>query len=495
MKTLNERLKLMNHHNERFFPELPLTASFYTNKDGVEWLQIAFRNSGWTDLGENQVYNYHKITLDKRYYQSLSLPELLRCGKGMLHAVPRTFAKSKDGIESQMSNLIEIELQYRAWRNEPSNKPRSTKKSKGCSDRDRKKVYSVKSKSGKLFNYVWKQIIERTADKECLKIAYRYPPSFRYTIYALCCKSDRFKQICVSFPVAAAFVANANDLRSWSEVNATIPFEVYSMIEDGKPLTEIAEKMGASMWLRKVKPQNTVFLQRFVSITDTFFREYLPHKTMQQYRYLRYSPVGRGMYLNLTVEHWVMKNIPLTEKSEKLNVDVAHVRDYIYSSIRENADFKINCSWKTALERADEWTRQLNRQRAQDQLLADEKRREEYNKPFPAQWIEDDETNGYKFKYLNNEQALINEGRAMEHCVASYAWRCRDNNCQIYSVTKNGKRIGTLELIEGFPVKFMVNQFRGKCNSKPENDANIAVSTWLQNHYARIVKYGIVAAE
>lgn len=58
------------------------------------------------------------------------------------------------------------------------------------------------------------------------------------------------------------------------------------------------------------------------------------------------------------------------------------------------------------------------------------------------------EYSGFTFHSLQSLRALIVEGRAMSHCIASYMPDIRTGRSRLYSVRKDGQRVATLELSE-----------------------------------------------
>ena len=62
--------------------------------------------------------------------------------------------------------------------------------------------------------------------------------------------------------------------------------------------------------------------------------------------------------------------------------------------------------------------------------------------------------NNYRIIELNSQQELENEGRRLEHCVASYAYECLMSGSYIYSVRDRlGNSLSTFEVkvIDGMP--------------------------------------------
>lgn len=75
---------------------------------------------------------------------------------------------------------------------------------------------------------------------------------------------------------------------------------------------------------------------------------------------------------------------------------------------------------------------------------------------------------------IKSGQALMEEGRYMNHCVGSYVDLCLDKRSYIFHV-KVGKDEATLELGEGGTVK----QFKSFCNKEPTPACYKIVNQWL----------------
>jgi hypothetical protein len=81
---------------------------------------------------------------------------------------------------------------------------------------------------------------------------------------------------------------------------------------------------------------------------------------------------------------------------------------------------------------------------------------------------------------LCNSAALIAEGRAMSHCVASYIDKCRRRDCSIWSlrlrVREKEKRMATIQVA---PNRLIV-QIRGRCNSFAGDRSQDMIIRWSE---------------
>ena len=95
---------------------------------------------------------------------------------------------------------------------------------------------------------------------------------------------------------------------------------------------------------------------------------------------------------------------------------------------------------------------------------------------------------GWEAQLLSSSAALTEEGRAMRHCVSSYASRCKEGTSRIFSVKLNGERVCTMELglrspegaakdyKHGFAQEqdqWEMLQNKGHCNAQPPAPARL----------------------
>lgn len=100
-------------------------------------------------------------------------------------------------------------------------------------------------------------------------------------------------------------------------------------------------------------------------------------------------------------------------------------------------------------------------------------------KKYPSSWDKkyDDFENGrYKFTELTTSNALLTEGKAMNHCVGSYASNCARGTCNIVSVKKDDGRLLTMEIVNG-----KIVQIKGKYNRSATDSEMYAVREYA-NH-------------
>lgn len=110
--------------------------------------------------------------------------------------------------------------------------------------------------------------------------------------------------------------------------------------------------------------------------------------------------------------------------------------------------------------------------------------------------LEEFKMKGYNIVPLIETHQLIDEGKAMHHCVGSYVRQCLDGSSRIFSIRKGEARVATLELSKNHWIRFetakpeklvwKVAQVRGVCNGDvPEEVKKLAES--VANKYTKAV--------
>lgn len=77
---------------------------------------------------------------------------------------------------------------------------------------------------------------------------------------------------------------------------------------------------------------------------------------------------------------------------------------------------------------------------------------------------------GFEFHALRSLRALVVEGKAMHHCVASYHRDIQSGRARIYSIRKDGKRLATVEFARRHATTWQPAQVKGVCNARPAGD-------------------------
>ncbi len=85
---------------------------------------------------------------------------------------------------------------------------------------------------------------------------------------------------------------------------------------------------------------------------------------------------------------------------------------------------------------------------------------------------------GHTFTALRSRAEIFAEGRAMHHCVATYAEDVLQGQCWIYSVKRDGAHAATLELSRS-RTGFEISQLCAHCNRTPARQTVIAAELFV----------------
>lgn len=103
-----------------------------------------------------------------------------------------------------------------------------------------------------------------------------------------------------------------------------------------------------------------------------------------------------------------------------------------------------------------------------------------YDKVVPYRGFPTEVTlSGFEFHALRSLRALIVEGKAMHHCVASYYPDIQSGRSRIYSIRKDGRRVATAEFAV-LPSLVHAVQIKGVCNARPPKDVIDAADTFAR---------------
>lgn len=94
--------------------------------------------------------------------------------------------------------------------------------------------------------------------------------------------------------------------------------------------------------------------------------------------------------------------------------------------------------------------------------------------------------NIFKIEEILNLKELQKEGNEMRHCVASYANSLITGTKSIWSLTKNNKKVLTIEVVNSTRE---IVQIAGKCNIRAEKEDLIYIKEWARVEDLRLGKY------
>lgn len=138
-------------------------------------------------------------------------------------------------------------------------------------------------------------------------------------------------------------------------------------------------------------------------------------------------------------------------------------------------DLPDNPKWSDVNRRQKTWHEMLlRRERSEKELIV-------WGSLIPGS---SDPMAGLEAVALTDGGMLWDEGKAMHHCVSSYAERCQQGTRRIFSILKDGERHGTLELLrEDDSSPWRVGQLLGRCNAPIEAESSRAFARSVCSQY------------
>lgn len=251
-------------------------------------------------------------------------------------------------------------------------------------------------------------------------------------------------------------------------------------IERGEKLRSVMASVGLPQPLRQILPfalspgaRATIF--RLAQIPPSPLALMIPAQPGKQRNWLSNLKVWTGVFIRrgVMVEQfdWAAREI---SRSDARSNEVSTVADFLISN---RAIFNPRWSWDRAMTEAELWHDRLASERNLSQLGGG------IRPDTQIDWSDgplEESVDGFTFVKLITPLALLNEGRRMRHCVASYIPDVINGICSIYSVRQGERRLATLE-IAGSEMR----QLKGFANAAPAKEVKQAVARFLAATPAR----------
>ena len=157
-----------------------------------------------------------------------------------------------------------------------------------------------------------------------------------------------------------------------------------------------------------------------------------------------------------------------------------------YSQLPLQQNFSMNGrTVESLLVQVERWHRQLGKERK----VEDAKQWEHsIVKNFEFHEGEGPTKRTWRIYELVKREELIAEGRAMRHCVASYASSCANGQSSIWSLTKQDSQ-GLFRHITIEVRKNIICQMRGWSNRVPNIQEMLVIRRWCQQESLKIAGY------
>lgn len=247
-------------------------------------------------------------------------------------------------------------------------------------------------------------------------------------------------------------------------------------IQRGERLRNVMAAIGLPTPLRKlcgyaVVPYVTKFVRELNDLSPSTLSQCIPDgpgpqrqwmKSLQDYRRrmeFRHRPPRLGF-------HWIARHAHLCERGQSediadfiaMNADADYER---WSLLRMNNEVQL---WHDRLA-ADASVKGLGMSIRPDTLID------------LSDWPDHVETDHFEFFKLSTPSMIMEEGRKMRHCVASYIRTVLDGQCHLYSMRAEMRRVATVEIVGGNVV-----QIKGFANKIAAQSAVDAAKRFARDH-------------
>jgi len=174
--------------------------------------------------------------------------------------------------------------------------------------------------------------------------------------------------------------------------------------------------------------------------------------------------------LNAPILRWAMLALSRQERTTD-PTQLCQIADFL---IGARDQWNARWTWERMIREAADWHEALAN--AQIYRINDGKYDTEVAyRGFPTEVT----LSGFEFHALRSLRALVVEGKAMHHCVASYYRDIRSGRTRIYSIRKDGRRVATAEFAV-IPGRIRAVQIKGACNARPPKAVIEAADTFAR---------------
>ena len=277
-------------------------------------------------------------------------------------------------------------------------------------------------------------------------------------------------------PVLVVAVANNSDLSLREErEKVTAHFKV---VCNARPrLKDLMRHYGLAPQLRALSgtvlcANHHRLLKALCGIPPSRLAQCIPDTAEDQRRWIASVAQWRSLTGRLTKDtDWLVSWAAANACHE---ADHPAAVDLIDFACRNRAVFDAGWTLKEALAASERWheevqARAFGRGYSREQL----RERADYG-PLPDEVTIED----FTFTALRSRGQIFEEGKAMHHCVAVYANDVFAGRCWLYSVTRQGTRVATLEVREAGG-RYHKIQLKAQCNRKPAPETSAATQRFI----------------
>jgi hypothetical protein len=186
--------------------------------------------------------------------------------------------------------------------------------------------------------------------------------------------------------------------------------------------------------------------------------------------------------------------------------ELGDICDFVLEKIRKHRSARgrlelFSFSGRTAasvIALVNEWHGELQRERKTQADIERARNKQDNSEPLDishwrglgiAQFSHKTDSGLWTVSELLTSQSLVNEGRKMKNCVASYAYKCAENISALFSVSQYYSENQITDNVATIEVRIAdrsLVQAKGKCNTKVSGAALNVITRWAQISRIRI---------
>ena len=179
--------------------------------------------------------------------------------------------------------------------------------------------------------------------------------------------------------------------------------------------------------------------------------------------------------------------------------ELADICDFFHSEItkyNESSDKSapFSCSGRTMTSiraLANEWHGKIQRENAARDVFKSNRIKEAHWKGLAiSNFLFENDDDVWTITQLCNVNALINEGRTMRHCVASYAQQCSQGVVAIFHVSGRKRDSASLSFnhatVEVRAASHSIVQIKGRYNSRIDKITERIIRRWAQSNHLKM---------
>ncbi|MBX9924892.1 MAG: hypothetical protein K2Y05_00915, partial [Hyphomicrobiaceae bacterium] len=265
----------------------------------------------------------------------------------------------------------------------------------------------------------------------------RFPSEYHDDLIETLVQSPRVAQLASSYPLLVLLLATGYGSDAARK-------DAVARANEGASLGKIAEALSLPLSLRRVPPEACVNLP-FASWSTDASRELaslIPKTAAAAASWLK-TIFHAHIRCDETFALWIARQRPLFTGRQLPDLPLQGLAAYAWCSRFSPIpiDEPLTAPWQpdvgldTACSRAGLWAREIA-------IVADLS-----PSGLPAAWVPQADLDGLLFTPILTPESLIAEARVMANCVVSYSERMAKGNSRLYSVTRNGRRVATVEII------------------------------------------------